>query len=190
MKRISLLYFVYSFTGTSPLCTGVILTKRHILSSASCVIRAQSALNTVSNLQVVAGTTIYDDPNQVSNVKSIWTPPTFEMKEMLGQDIAILKLDKSLHLNKQCRLKSIKLPEKNYRPPGNKYYSIAFLVLLELRQYKKDSIQSKKLPSLNLPRFFSHLHGEKKSAAISKLACFSQKRDRSYIVLALVLVFM
>ena len=56
-------------------------------------------------------------------------------------------------------------------------------ILLELRQYKNDSIQSKKLPSLNFPRFFTHLQGEKKSAAISKLACFSQKRIRSYRVL-------
>ena len=35
-------------------------------------------------------------------------------------------------------------------------------------------------------RFFLHLHGKEKSAAISKLAYFSQKRVRSYIVIVLV----
>ena len=36
-----------------------------------------------------------------------------------------------------------------------------------------------------LPPFFPHLHGKGKRAAISKLACDSQKRIRSYVVLAL-----
>ena len=56
---------------------------------------------------------------------------------------------------------------------------------LELRQHKNDSIQLKKLLSLNLPRFFTHLHCEKKSAAISKLATFLTELSPSCIVLAL-----
>ena len=40
---------------------------------------------------------------------------------------------------------------------------------------------------LKFPPFFPHLHGKGKRAAISKLACVSQKRIRSYIVLALAL---
>ena len=57
---------------------------------------------------------------------------------------------------------------------------------LELRQYKSDSIQSKKLPALILPRFFTQLHGERKSAVISKLATFLTELSRSCNVLALV----
>ena len=34
--------------------------------------------------------------------------------------------------------------------------------VLELRQYKNDSIQSKIIPTLKLPRFFHHLDGEGK----------------------------
>ena len=38
---------------------------------------------------------------------------------------------------------------------------------------------------LKLPHFFLHLHGKGISAVISKLACSSQKRIRSYNVLGL-----
>ena len=41
------------------------------------------------------------------------------------------------------------------------------------------------MQSLNLPRFFTHLNGEKKSAEISKLATFLTELSRSCIVLAL-----
>ena len=63
--------------------------------------------------------------------------------------------------------------------------TVNFFPLLELKQYKNDSIQSKKLPALNLPRFFTQLHGEKKSAAISKLGTFLTELSRSCNVLAL-----
>ena len=56
---------------------------------------------------------------------------------------------------------------------------------LELRQHKNDSIQLKKLLSLNLPRFFTHLHCEKKSATILNLATFLTELSLSCIVLAL-----
>ena len=42
---------------------------------------------------------------------------------------------------------------------------------------------------LKLPPFFPNLHGKGKSVAISKLACISQKRIRSYIVLGLGALF-
>ena len=57
---------------------------------------------------------------------------------------------------------------------------------LELRQFKNEFVSSvKRMLVLKLPPFFPHLHGKGESAAISKLACVSQKRIRSYIVLAL-----
>ena len=53
---------------------------------------------------------------------------------------------------------------------------------LELRQYKNGIASVTKMLALKLPRFFAHLHGKEISAAVSKLACFSQKRVHSYIV--------
>ena len=57
---------------------------------------------------------------------------------------------------------------------------------LELRQYKNGLASLKSMLVLKLPPFFPHQHGKEKRAAISKTACLSQKRIRSYIVLALV----
>ena len=59
------------------------------------------------------------------------------------------------------------------------------LVKLELRQYKNGLASVKSMFVLKLPPFFPHLHDKGKGAAISKLACVSQKRTSSYIVLAL-----
>ena len=59
-------------------------------------------------------------------------------------------------------------------------------ISLELGQYKNVLVSVKIMFVLNLPPFFPHLHGKGKRAAILKLACVSQKRNRSYIVLALV----
>ena len=56
---------------------------------------------------------------------------------------------------------------------------------LELRQNKNDSIWSKNKLDLKLPRFFTCLFLDLKSAAISKLICVSTKLLRSYIVFAL-----
>ena len=56
---------------------------------------------------------------------------------------------------------------------------------LELRHYKNDSIQSKTLPILKLPCFFSGRVAEWKSAAHSKLATFLTELSCSYIILAL-----
>ena len=53
---------------------------------------------------------------------------------------------------------------------------------LELRQYKNGIASVTKMLALKLPRFFAHLHGKEISAAVSKLACFSQKRVHDYIV--------
>ena len=58
--------------------------------------------------------------------------------------------------------------------------------LLELRQYKNGLVSVKYMFVLKLPPFFPHLHGKGKRAAISRQTCVSQKRIRSYIVLALV----
>ena len=57
---------------------------------------------------------------------------------------------------------------------------------LELRQYKNGLASVKNMFLLKLPPFSPRLHGMGKSAAISKLACFKQKRIRSYVALALV----
>ena len=57
---------------------------------------------------------------------------------------------------------------------------------LELRQYKNGFFSVKSMLVLKLARFFPCRVGEGKRAAISKPTCFSQKRVRSYIVLALV----
>ena len=59
---------------------------------------------------------------------------------------------------------------------------------LELRPYKNDSIMSKIIPILKLPRFFATytVHWGK-TAAISKLELFLTEWSRSYIVLALVI---
>ena len=54
---------------------------------------------------------------------------------------------------------------------------------LEQRQYKNDSIQSKVIPTLNLPRPITTTRGKKEG--ISKLELFLTEWNRSYIVLAL-----
>ena len=58
---------------------------------------------------------------------------------------------------------------------------------LELRQYKNGFAYVKNMIVLKLSQFCPRLHGKGKSAAISKqTCCFSQKRIRTYIVLALI----
>ena len=59
---------------------------------------------------------------------------------------------------------------------------------LELRKYKNNFASVENMLVLKLPRFFPYRVGERKGAAISKLPCFSQKRVRSYIALALVIM--
>ena len=59
------------------------------------------------------------------------------------------------------------------------------VTILELRQFKNGLASAKCMLVLNLPRFFPYHVGGGKRAAISKQTCFSQKRVRSYIVLAL-----
>ena len=61
----------------------------------------------------------------------------------------------------------------------------AYILLLELRQYKNEFVSVKRMLALKLPPFFPCRVGDGKRAAISKQTCFSQKRVRSYIVLAL-----
>ena len=57
---------------------------------------------------------------------------------------------------------------------------------LELRQFKNGFVSVKCMLVLKLTPFFPCRVGEGKRAAISKLACVSQKRILSCIVLALV----
>ena len=57
---------------------------------------------------------------------------------------------------------------------------------LELRQYKNGLASLKNMFVLKLPPFFPHRNSKGKRAAISKLACVSQKRVRSYNVFALI----
>ena len=59
---------------------------------------------------------------------------------------------------------------------------------MSLRQYKNGFVSVKRMFILKLPPFFPCRVGERKRAAISKQTCDSQKRVRSYIVLALVLL--
>ena len=61
------------------------------------------------------------------------------------------------------------------------------IFILEQRQYKKDSIQSKKNSNFEISALFHQLYGEEKSAANSKLELFMTEWSRSYIVFALVL---
>ena len=56
---------------------------------------------------------------------------------------------------------------------------------LEQRQYKNDSIQSKKIPILNLPRFFPHRVDDEKQRQLQSRILFSTEWSCSYIVLAL-----
>ena len=58
--------------------------------------------------------------------------------------------------------------------------------MLELKQYNNELASVKTILVLKLPPFFPHLLGKRKRAAISKLACVSQKQIRSYNVFALV----
>ena len=59
---------------------------------------------------------------------------------------------------------------------------------LELRQYKNGFVSAKRMLVLKMPPFFPcRVVGDGKRAAISKQTCFSQKRVRSYIFLALIL---
>ena len=70
-------------------------------------------------------------------------------------------------------------------------------MLLELRQYKNDSMESTSVFVLKLPRFFTHIYGEKKKRSDIKtnipvgrcwvLTYPMESFSRSYIVLALVL---
>ena len=58
-------------------------------------------------------------------------------------------------------------------------------LLLELRQYKNESMESISMFDLKLPRFFPRLRGEGKGAAISKLIYSLTASSISYTVLAL-----
>ena len=60
-----------------------------------------------------------------------------------------------------------------------------YLRELELRQYKNGFFSVKRMLGLKLPPFFPCRVGEGKRTPITKQTCFSQKRVRSYIVLAL-----
>ena len=72
------------------------------------------------------------------------------------------------------------------RPWNGFPFCAYFHVILELRQYKNGFVSGKRMSVLKLPPFFPCRVSEGKSAAISKQTCVSQKRARSYIVLALV----
>ena len=77
--------------------------------------------------------------------------------------------------------------------PFLEMFHVAFLskiisIRLGLRQYKNGLVSVKNMFILKLPPFFPRLHGKGKRAAISKLACVSQKRIRSCIVLALAII--
>ena len=59
------------------------------------------------------------------------------------------------------------------------------LKVVELREYKNNSIQSKKNPILNLPRFFPGRVGDEKDRQFQNRIFFSSEWSSSYIVLAL-----
>ena len=59
-------------------------------------------------------------------------------------------------------------------------------VVLEQRQYKNDSTESRCMLILKLPPFFPHHIGEWKRAAISKQTFIWTLSSRSYIILALI----
>ena len=46
------------------------------------------------------------------------TPDYFQLKNTVGQDIAVLTLDAPFDLVNPCRVRPVKLPERNYKPPG------------------------------------------------------------------------
>ena len=56
---------------------------------------------------------------------------------------------------------------------------------LELRQYKNNSVLSKKNYNVEIAAVFHYLHGKGKSAANSKLEYFWTEWSRSYIALTL-----
>ena len=58
--------------------------------------------------------------------------------------------------------------------------------MLELRQNKNGLASMKNVLVLKWPHFFAQLNDKEKSAAVSKLPYISQKRVRSYIILALI----
>eukprot|EP00093_Oithona_nana_P010759 10759.XXX_294191_292609_1 [CDS] Oithona nana genome sequencing. len=101
-----------------PLCTGAIITRHLVVTSAHCVYWAKDAVESHANLQVVAGAvSFYNDfENQIRNVKEILTPTEYKKdKKLFGKDIAILVLKKDLDLNEHVKM--INLPPENYQPP-------------------------------------------------------------------------
>ena len=100
------------------MCSGVLLSKNLVLSSANCVITAQSAYASVSNLQVVAGAHDLDyKRNQIEGVARIITPFQYHTndKNKFGADLIILVLRNGFLLH-PCRLQAIKLPPPSYDP--------------------------------------------------------------------------
>ena len=81
----------------------------------------------------------------------------------------------------------IKCFDKNHSNSSHSriFTSKNYELLLELRQYKNGFVSVKCMLVLKLPPFFPCRVDEGKRAAISKQTWFSQKRVRSYIVLAL-----
>ena len=69
----------------------------------------------------------------------------------------------------------------------NHVFVLTYL-FLKLRQYKNGFVSVKGMLVFKLARYFPCRVGEGKRAANSKQTCFSQKRVRSYIVLALVVM--
>ena len=64
--------------------------------------------------------------------------------------------------------------------------TLSSFIMVELRQYKNDSIWSKDKLALNLPRFLTRVYGQWKRASISKLISLWTWWCRSYFVFALV----
>ena len=123
----------------SPLCTGVILSAKVVLTSASCFFKAQGLLPQLSNMQVIsyfnmqyilyfsyvfsntyynlyflyqviAGATNFKDPdNQISHVKDTRYPISYEVNPVVF-DLVILILDVGFKLD-GCKISKIRLPE-------------------------------------------------------------------------------
>ena len=90
-------------TAFWPICSGILLTLRTVLTSAACIYERVMKGNTY--LQVVAGAShIYSETMQFREVKGIKTLDPFKSvkqksKSYIGKDLAILHLNNSFTFN-------------------------------------------------------------------------------------------